>query len=120
MKSKRKGTCLFCMMLCGLIVGFLFSISKPVLAATTAASCSTSTVCSADTASGCTGGANCQTTCGSNPTCTTSTTLQNTKYTTANTSSGDGAAVVGVAVAVGILIAAVIGFLLLNRRSTRK
>lgn len=108
-----------------LLAGTVFALSVSVFAADSASSYAG---CEAMTESGCAGGAGCQTTCGSDPTCVTSgtasATATQTKYTTGNTgassAASDSRAAVGLAVAGGIIAAAVIGFVLLNRKPKRR
>lgn len=109
---------------CLLAAVILFAFAVPALAANNTSSYAG---CQAMTESGCAGGNACQATCGSDTGCvtsgTTGTTAAQTKYAAGNTgssSSGDGMAAVGLAVAGGIIAAAVIGFLLLNRKPKRR
>lgn len=133
MKRMKNGSRLFGILLCVFLFGVLSAVTTPVFAE----AASFYAGCQAMTSSGCAGGTTCQAACGSDTSCATSgtagattgtdasgTAATNTKYAAANTTQSsnksDGAAAVGLAVAAGVIAAAVIGFFILNRKPTRR
>ncbi|ADU26547.1 hypothetical protein [Ethanoligenens harbinense] len=111
MRQKRKFFYIFFTVLCGLAAGILFSVSSSVLAAGTGDS--SSAVCNAEVNSnGACDGSTCQAGC-----CNGEATVS---CTTANTASkNDSMAAVGLAAAIGVAAAAVIGFFLLHHKKVR-
>ncbi|MFT9056591.1 MAG: hypothetical protein ABF449_08190 [Ethanoligenens sp.] len=123
MKRMKNNFRLFCILACAFLFYSLLAAATPVFAATA----SSSAGCQTMTDSGCAGGTACQAACGSSASCatsgTTGTTVTNTKYATAGTtqpSNKSNGAIIGLAVAAGVIAAAVIGFLILNRKPNRR